>query len=39
MNVPVPFAGTPWGFWAVLGLAAVMAITAAVFMIRKNMFR
>ena len=38
MNVPVPFAGTPWGFWAVLGLAAIMAITAAVFMIRKNMF-
>ena len=39
MNVEVPFAGTPWGFWAVLGLAAVMAILAAVFMIRKNMFR
>ena len=39
MNVAVPFAGTPWGFWAVLGLAAVMAILAAVFMIRKNMFR
>ena len=39
MNVAVPFAGTPWGFWAVLGLAAVMAILAAVFMVRKNMFR
>ena len=38
MNVPVPFAGSPWGFWAVLGLAAVMAIIAAIFMIRKKMF-
>lgn len=38
MNVTVPFAGTVWGFWAVLGIAAVVAIAAAVFMIRKNMF-
>ena len=34
----VPFAGTAWGFWAVLGLAVVLAILAAVYMIRKNMF-
>ena len=38
MNVAVPFAGTAWGFWAVLGLAVVLAILAAVYMIRKNMF-
>lgn len=38
MNVAVPFAGTAWGFWAVLGIAAIVAILAAVFMIRKNMF-
>jgi magnesium transporter len=38
MNVAVPFAGTPWGFWAVLGLAAVLAVGAAVYMVRKNMF-
>ena len=39
MNVAVPFAGTAWGFWAVLGIAVIVAIFAAVFMIRKNMFR
>ena len=39
MNVVVPFAGTAWGFWAVLGIAVIVAIFAAVFMIRKNMFR
>lgn len=39
MNVAVPFAGTAWGFWAVLGIAAIVAVLAAVFMIRKNMFR
>ncbi len=38
MNVAVPFAGTAWGFWAVLGIAAIVAILAAVFMIKKNMF-
>lgn len=38
MNVAVPFAGTAWGFWAVLGIAVIVAIFAAVFMIRKNMF-
>ena len=38
MNVAVPFAGTAWGFWAVLGIAAILAILSAVFMIKKNMF-
>lgn len=38
MNVAVPFAGSPWGFWIVLGLAAILAVLAAIFMIRKNMF-
>ena len=38
MNVAVPFAGTAWGFWAVLGIAAILAIIAAVFMIKKKMF-
>jgi len=38
MNVAVPFAGTAWGFWAVLGIAVIVAILAAIFMIRKNMF-
>ncbi len=38
MNVAVPFAGSSWGFWAVLGIAAVVALLAAVFMVRKKMF-
>ncbi len=39
MNVPVPFAGQAWGFWAVLGTAAIVALVAAFFMARKNMFK
>ena len=39
MNVPVPLAGTSWGFYAVLGFAALTAVVAAVVMTRKNMFR
>jgi len=39
MNVPVPFGGQSWGFWAVLGLAAIVALVAAFFMARKNMFK
>ncbi len=39
MNVAVPFAGTGWGFWAVLGIAGVTAMIAAIFMARKNMFK
>ncbi len=39
MNVAVPFAGTGWGFFAVLGIAGVTALLAAIFMAKKNMFR
>lgn len=39
MNVPVPFANAAWGFWAVLGIAGVMALIAAIFMAKKNMFK
>ena len=39
MNVPVPFSGQSWGFWAVLGFAGVVALVAAIFMARKNMFK
>ena len=38
MNVAVPFAGTSWGFWAVLGISGVVALIAAIFMIKKNIF-
>ena len=39
MNVAVPFGGTSWGFWAVLGIAGIVALIAAIFMVRKNMFK
>lgn len=39
MNVPVPFGGQSWGFWAVLGIAGIVALVAAFFMARKNMFK
>ena len=39
MNVPVPFAGANWGFWAVLGVAGIVALVCGVFMARKNMFK
>ncbi len=39
MNVAVPFAGTGWGFYAVLGIAGIVAVVAAFFMARKNMFK
>ncbi|MGN1370611.1 MAG: magnesium transporter CorA family protein [Aristaeellaceae bacterium] len=38
VNVPVPFEGQPWGFWAVSGITVVSVVVAAIFMIRKNMF-
>ncbi len=38
MNVQVPFAGTSWGFWVVLGIAGVAALGAFVLMLKKNMF-
>ena len=39
MNVAVPFAGTAWGFWAVLGIAGVVALLAFIVMLKKNMFK
>lgn len=39
MNVAVPFANTPWGFWAVLGLAGVLSLVAFVLMLKKNLLK
>lgn len=39
MNVIVPFADTPWGFWAVLGLAGVMSLAAFILMLKKNLLK
>ena len=39
MNVGVPFAGSPVGFWIVLGLAVICMVLAFFIMIRKNMFK
>lgn len=39
MNVAVPFEDTGWGFWAVLGIAGIVAVVSAFFMARKNMFK
>lgn len=39
MNVTVPFAGTSWGFWAVLGLAGVLSLVAFVLMLKKNLLK
>ena len=39
MNVAVPFANTPWGFWAVLGLAGVLSLAAFVLMLKKNLLK
>lgn len=38
MNVMVPFAANPFGFWIVLGFAVVLAAGVAVFMKAKKMF-
>ncbi len=38
MNVAVPFAGTTWGFWAVIGIIAVITIPVIIIMIKKRMF-
>lgn len=38
MNVPVPFEGTPWGFWLLLGLTVLVVIITAVGMAKRNMF-
>ena len=39
MNVDVPFAGSPAGFWIVMGLAAVCMVLSMVIMVRKKMFK
>lgn len=39
MNVNIPFKDSPFGFWLILGLAAIVAVVAAFFMAKKNMFK
>ena len=39
MNVPVPFAGNPAGFWLVLGIAIVLMIVALLFMWKNKMIK
>ena len=39
MNVPVPFAGNPAGFWLVLGIAVVLMIVALLFMWKNKMIK
>jgi len=38
MNVTVPFSSHPYGFWIVLGIAALLACIATIYMSRKKMF-
>lgn len=38
MNVPVPFEGTSWGFWVLIGIIVAILIPVIVIMIRKRMF-
>lgn len=38
MNVLVPFAENPYGFWIVLGIIAAILIPVVIIMIRKRMF-
>jgi len=38
MNVPVPFAPTPYGFAAVIGISIVLTILATIFFKKKGMF-
>ena len=40
MNVGgIPFAGNPFGFWLVLGVAVILAVIAFFFMYKKRMFK
>ena len=39
MNVPVPFATNPAGFWLVLGIAVVLMIVALLFMWKNKMIK
>ncbi len=36
MNVPVPFEGNVWGFWIVIGIAVVISIVAAVWIVHAT---
>ena len=38
MNTGVPFQGTPWGFWAVVGISLVMAFASFFLLWKKKMF-
>ncbi len=38
MNVGVPFAGTVWGFWAVIGIIVAVTVPVLIIMIKKRMF-
>ncbi len=38
MNVQVPLAGAPYGFWVILGVIVAILIPVVIIMIRKNMF-
>lgn len=38
MNVPVPFANNPYGFWIVCGIIAIILVPVIIIMIRKRMF-
>lgn len=38
MNVGVPFAGTIWGFWAVIGIIVAVTVPVLIIMIKKRMF-
>ena len=36
MNVGVPFAGTVWGFWAVIGIIVAVTVPVLIIMIKKR---
>ena len=38
MNVGVPFAGTIWGFWAVIGIIVAVTVPVLIIMIKKRRF-
>ena len=38
MNVPVPFADNPYGFWIIIGIIAIILVPVIIIMIRRHMF-
>ena len=38
MNVGVPFAGTVWGFWAVIGIIVAVTVPVLIIMISRGIF-